>query len=492
MSDRRRGALRSHTESGVTPSIPSPVVPSRAREELRRRMERPQRHRLLSGYPMAPLMRPGAQAALVALEELDATRPLIAGVLPHASCNPRVSGCGFCTFPHERYHEGEVRRVVAQVAREVRERSRDLALRERRVEAVYFGGATANLTPPRELAGLAGTLEECLELSSAEVTLEGVPKYFLIRDEAALEVIAAMRVRQRRISMGVQTFDPTWLARMGRSAFGDAEVIAEVVRAAHRRGFTTSVDLLFNLPGAKLAQALDDVQRAAVLGVEQICVYNLVLTPDLGTEWSARPDLLGATPPLERAHDAWLAVRESLLDLGYVQRTLTNFERAEVAITPRAFAYERASFSPDVYDAIGFGPSAISTFTGRDRRAAKWANEARGAAYALAMETHDVPIAEAFEYAPIDLRLMHLTRGLSLTAVDRARYRAFFGTDPVADFTPRFEIAEERGLVAIDADRIALTPSGMFYADAVAGLLATDRVNALRASDDGATPYRMG
>jgi len=32
----------------------------------------------------------------------------------------------------------------------------------------------------------------------------------------------------------------------------------------------------------------------------------------------------------------------------------------------------------------------------------------------------------------------------------------------------------------------------MFYADAVAGLLATDRVNALRASDDGATPYRMG
>jgi oxygen-independent coproporphyrinogen-3 oxidase len=403
-----------------------------------------------------------------------------------------VDGCGFCTFPHERYHEGEVRRVVAQVAREVRERSRDLALRERRVDAVYFGGATANLTPPRELARLAEALEEHLELSTAEVTLEGVPRYFLIRGAAALDVLEAMRVRQRRISMGVQTFDPTWLARMGRSAIGDAEVIAEVVRAAQGRGFTTSVDLLFNLPGAPLAHALDDVRRAADLGVEQICVYNLVLTPDLGTEWSKRADLLGAMPRVERAHDAWLAVRERLLDLGYVQRTLTNFERADVASTPRAFAYERASFSPDVYDAVGFGPSAISTFTSRDRRAAKWANEARGAAYALAMENQHVPIAEGFEYAPIDLRLMHLTRGLALTAVDRARYHAFFGTDLAADFAPRFEIAEERGLVTIDADRIALTPSGMFYADAVAGLLAADRVSELRSSDEGATPYRMG
>jgi hypothetical protein len=28
-------------------------------------------------------------------------RPLLVGVLPHAFCNPKIAGCGFCTFPHE-------------------------------------------------------------------------------------------------------------------------------------------------------------------------------------------------------------------------------------------------------------------------------------------------------------------------------------------------------------------------------------------------------
>jgi hypothetical protein len=40
---------------------------------------------------------------------------------------------------------------------------------------------------------------------------------------------------------------------------------------------------------------------------------------------------------------------------------------------------------------------------------------------------------------------------------------------------------------------VELTPEGMFYADAVAGLLAHDRVQQLRAaSDDGAEHQHMG
>src|SRR5688500_1470028 len=113
------------------------------RLELRRRMSLPQRHRLLQGYPMAPLMAPAPPGCrdLFGQIEGDAARPLIVGVLPHTFCNPKVKGCGFCTFPHEAFANEPARRVVAQVAAEIEQAARrHPALRGRRVDAVYFGG----------------------------------------------------------------------------------------------------------------------------------------------------------------------------------------------------------------------------------------------------------------------------------------------------------------------------------------------------------------
>lgn len=350
------------------------------RDELRRRMARPQRHRLLQGYPMAPLMHP-VDPRFDAIErvELDPSRPLIIGVLPHTFCNPRVRGCGFCTFPHEQFAREPLRRVVEQVANEIGQTvQRRPGLGTRRVEAVYFGGGTANLTPPAELERLCAALASQFALDGAELTLEGVPKYFLLRDEALLDVLARATARHRRISMGVQTFDAAWLARMGRDAFGDRDDLVRLVAAAHRRGFTTSADLLFNLPGAALARALDDARAAIEIGFDQICIYNLVLTADLDTEWARDRTLVQAMPDPTKALATFLAVRESLLERGYVQTTLTNFERAEIAQSPQRFVYERASFDPAAHDALGFGPGAISTFTDRNRRkAVKWSNPTR-------------------------------------------------------------------------------------------------------------------
>jgi oxygen-independent coproporphyrinogen-3 oxidase len=46
---------------------------------------------------------------------------------------------------------------------------------------------------------------------------------------------------------------------MGRTAFGDGQVFAQVVSLAHSRNMTVSGDLLFNLPGQPLAEMLADV-----------------------------------------------------------------------------------------------------------------------------------------------------------------------------------------------------------------------------------------
>lgn len=466
------------------------------RKELQRRMSRPQRHRLLQGYPMAPLLR-RAKPSFDPFEHLslDPHRPLIIGVLPHTFCNPKVKGCGFCTFPHEKFAREPMRRVVEQVANEIAQTTqRQASLRGRHIDAVYFGGGTANLTPPEDLQRLCTALEATFDLRSSELTLEGVPKYFLLREQALLDVIAQAHVRHRRISMGIQTFDPEWLQRMGRDAFGDRDEIRRVVEAAHQRGFTASADLLFNLPGASLAHALTDVRTAIELGFDQICAYNLVLTSDLDTEWARDSALVQAMPDMATSLASWLAVRELLLESGYTQTTLTNFERTDVAQSPRRFVYELASFDPATRDAIGFGPGAISTFTSDHRRkAVKWMNIGTSDDFAGAMRQRGSAMASGFVYWHTDLRLLHLTRNLARLAIDCAGYQRFFGTTPLRDFPAQFQLLEEARLVQHGDQTIELTPEGMFYADAVAGLLAHTQVATLRkAGDLGAVRHHMG
>jgi oxygen-independent coproporphyrinogen-3 oxidase len=472
---------------------PRSLAPIDDTNELRRRMARPQRHRLLHGYPMAPLLTPVSGEPWATITP-DDDRPIIVGVLPHTFCNPTVRGCGFCTFPHERYSNAAARDVALQVAREVRR----TPFRARRVDALYFGGGTANLIPPDAFAPLARALEETFDLRGAEITLEGVATYFdpparspRPRDPALLDILARVRARHRRLSVGVQTFDREWLARMGRTAFGAEDDFATLVTAAHARGMTISCDLLFNLPGQSVSASLGDVGTAIALGFDQICLYNLVLQPDLDSAW-AKTSLVDRLARPEDACATWLALRDRLLREGFVQTTLTNFERGALHATSRRFVYEEHSFDPATYDGIGFGPGAISTLTERDSlRGVKWMNEGRSAAYVERMDRDRAASARAFDYSPDDVELLHLTRSLARLRVAREPFRARFGRDPVRAFAGPIDALVREELIVVDETAIELTPRGMFYADSVVGLLAARRAAELRHANDAAA-HAMG
>jgi oxygen-independent coproporphyrinogen-3 oxidase len=245
-------------------------------------------------------------------------------------------------------------------------------------------------------------------------------------------------------------------------------------------------------PGQTLADCLADVARACELGFDQICVYNLVLDAGMDTEWSRDRSLVGRVPDRDMGCSHWLAVRARLLDAGYVQTTLTNFERREIATSEKRFIYEGCSFDPAVYDALGFGPGAISTFTDRSRqRAIKWMNEPTSDAFVRRWDEGARVVATSFSYARRDLQLLHATRQLARLWIDRAVYDAFFGSDVVADFPPHFELLEDARLVRVTESSVTVTPEGMFYADAIAGLLASARAAELRSANDS-LPQAMG
>lgn len=234
---------------------------STSRTEARRFLDdslrRPQRHRLLHGYPLAQAMRARRDDCEVGDIRFfphrggaaNTTRGLLVGVLPHPFCNPALTGCGFCTFPHEAYRSDRAAEVVEAVAREVEQRlERQPELRRRRIAGLYFGGGTANLSPAGPFRRLCRAIAEAFDLSDAEVTLEGVPIYFVRKEPLLVDVMREeLPARHFRLSMGVQTFDEARLRQMGRQAFGDESTFREVVELAHSRGLTVSGDLLFNM-----------------------------------------------------------------------------------------------------------------------------------------------------------------------------------------------------------------------------------------------------
>lgn len=450
---------------------------------LRERMNKPQRHRLLHGFPLAAAM-PFANDEVRSLSDAgdqrfapvsDRDRKLLIGVLPHSFCNPKIAGCGFCTFAHEDFSSLKASAVVNGVIREIDSRVASAPqLMKKSVHGLYFGGGTANLSPAVPFRHLCRKLNDVFDLQQAEVTLEGVPAYFLNRKPLLLDILPEeLAARHFRISMGVQTFSRTRLEQMGRLAFGGPEVFAEVVANAHARGMTISADLLFNLPGQTLAEMKDDVSKAVELGLDQICLYHLVLFRGMAAPWARDEQLLGSLPGNLVGEENWISLREHLLAQGYWQTTLTNFERCNLRDDSRRYQYELMSFEPERFDMLGFGPSGIS-YTERTMRSSgiKTMNPENAAEYLQAVRRGGTVWNRFYEFDSRDLRLLHATRHLSALSIDRKRYLTAFGTDFCDDFADELDVCEHQGLLETNVSEITLTPRGMFYADSVAAVLA--------------------
>jgi oxygen-independent coproporphyrinogen-3 oxidase len=481
-------------------------------DELARRLSRPQRHRLLQGFPAVPAMEraipsaprrdltcsldgsikdttfaeavtklrkpagppgwldferrvvEGGDHSRPPLVTLDPRRSLIVGIIPHTQCTPAREGCGFCTFPHDRPDTRMRAQTVETVMRDIDTVCGDDRLQRRRVEAVYFGGGTATLSSPHELQQLMTSLHQSFDLRDAELSLEGTANGFDRFFSSHLDWLMKQRVGTRRISMGLQTFDARFLALMGRQKFGSASTVRALERKCRGLGIATSGDLLFNLPGQTPAQMDADVETALSCGLDQLCLYSLVLTP--GTGWGNDPAMVAAMRTPQDACEQWLRLRARLVAEGYVQTTLTNFEREDVTRSPKRFRYEVAGFSVERVDALGFGPMGLTTVLNFD--------EGRGLKLMRRKDVRARPWSAddlMYRYDSTGLARLFVTRSLAKLRLDGALYQRLFGRSLDEDFAALPTLVA-KGLVGREGADVVLTPEGMFFADAVVSLLA--------------------
>jgi len=298
-------------------------------------------------------------------------------------------------------------------------------------ETVYLGGGT----PSQLAAGALGSILAAIPGRDwAEATVEAAP------GGLTSDKIASWReVGINRVSLGVQSFVQTELARTGRRH--TAEVVEREIGLLRAAGIDSiSVDLIAGLPGqteASWTQSLDWVER---LGVPHVSVYMLEVDEDsrLGRELLVLGSRYGAgdVPGEDAIADFYETAVERLARVGIERYEISNFARAGFESQHNLKYWKREPY-------LGFGADAHS-FDGTMR----WQNPESAADYVAAPGAIErvaaEPLSESFFLG------LRLREGIS--------------SGGFADVVERFV---QDGLLERAGERVRLTSRGVLLSNEV-------------------------
>lgn len=176
----------------------------------------------------------------------------------------------------------------------------------RKIRSVFFGGGTPSLFSAEAIDRILSHVRMLTPLEyGAEITLEANPGTI---EAAKFTDFKAAGVN--RVSIGIQSFNPEHLERLGR-IHDDQEA-----RRAAEIGLSTfesvNLDLMYALPNQSLAQALEDVKIACAFKPPHLSCYHLTLEPNTPFHHSPPP-----LPDDDASSEMQEAIEAMLAEHGY-------------------------------------------------------------------------------------------------------------------------------------------------------------------------------
>jgi putative oxygen-independent coproporphyrinogen III oxidase len=145
----------------------------------------------------------------------------------------------------------------------------------RSIHSVFIGGGTPSLISAQGYQWLFEQLKARLAFEpDCEITLEANPG--TVEHDPFADYLAT---GINRLSLGVQSFDPEHLQRLGR--IHTANNALDAIQQARQAGFErVNVDLMHGLPQQTEEQALTDLRLAVEHGATHISWYQLTIEPN--------------------------------------------------------------------------------------------------------------------------------------------------------------------------------------------------------------------
>ncbi len=229
-----------------------------------------------------------------------------------------VKKCHYCAFISHNPEKGERAEYPALLLREMLLH----APAARPLDSIYFGGGTPSLLHPLQIARLLEKFAVYFGLSAdAEITLEVNP------GTMSRNSIKEFRdAGITRISLGIQSFDDAFLARLGR--IHTTEQSRQAFHDAREAGFANiSIDLIHSLPGQSLDQWRAELRHAIQLSPEHVSIYGLTIeegTPFARSYPANSPELADD----DLSADMFELADELLTSAGFEHYEIANYARS--------------------------------------------------------------------------------------------------------------------------------------------------------------------
>ncbi len=185
-----------------------------------------------------------------------------------------VRKCPYCDFNSHTSPQSLPEK--AYVAALIADLQADLAwVQGRKIGSVFIGGGTPSLFSGQTYQDLFTQLRQHLDFSSdCEVTLEANPATV---EHDNFEGYLAAGIN--RLSLGVQSFNPTHLQTLGR--IHSQQDAFNAIQLAKTAGFSNfNLDLMHGLPQQDLSQALEDIDYALCFHPTHLSWYQLTIEPN--------------------------------------------------------------------------------------------------------------------------------------------------------------------------------------------------------------------
>ena len=347
--------------------------------------------------------------------------------------------CPYCSFYKHTPGDTPIGAFVDALLEEARLR---LAALTEKPRTLYLGGGTPSMLSPTHLRKLFGGLRECIDFSTLEeVTLEANPATF---DVAKARLFRDLGVT--RISLGIQSFTPHVLEKLGREH--SAEEAAASVGVLREAGMpSVNIDLMFAIPGQSEEDWRQTLQTAIALQPDHISAYNLTYEEDTAFFESLRR---GEVSESEDVNASFFLLADRLLrEAGYQHYETSNYAKAG-----HHSSHNRGYWRGEDY--LGLGPSAVSTLS-----AVRTRNVADTAAYVQMLAALGNAITESESLDAEQKRLERIAlllrtdEGVPLSLVDAA----------AVDRLLEHGLAEKRG------EMLVLTLAGSPLVDPIAAEL---------------------
>ncbi|MGY8849008.1 MAG: radical SAM family heme chaperone HemW, partial [Burkholderiales bacterium] len=186
-----------------------------------------------------------------------------------------VTKCPYCDFNSHQINGNVDSLEHEYVSRLIRDL--EIALPQiwgRKISSIFFGGGTPSLFSARAIDTILTAVRTLVPLEDQiEITLEANPGTFESKKFADFHTAGI-----NRLSIGIQSFNPTHLRNLGR--IHDDKEARHAVKIAQKYFKNINLDLMYALSNQTLEEAAEDIETACNFNVQHISAYHLTLEPN--------------------------------------------------------------------------------------------------------------------------------------------------------------------------------------------------------------------